>query len=109
LVTSGLRDIFRYLVEHDLVDCVVTSAGGVEEDLIKCLAPTQIGFKYFSHSTCLKNTIQKPCWQIWENSRFFPNNFLDFRLIQNGRSMAASKWGESGRQFADSKRELLPL
>jgi deoxyhypusine synthase len=49
LVTSGLRDIFRYLVEHDLVDCVVTSAGGVEEDLIKCLAPTQIGFKYFSH------------------------------------------------------------
>lgn len=25
------------------VDCIVTTAGGVEEDLIKCLAPTYIG------------------------------------------------------------------
>lgn len=25
------------------VDCIVASAGGVEEDLIKCLAPTYIG------------------------------------------------------------------
>lgn len=25
------------------VDCIVTTAGGVEEDLIKCLAPTFIG------------------------------------------------------------------
>ncbi|VDN95280.1 unnamed protein product [Brugia pahangi] len=33
----------RYLVEHDLVDCIVTSAGGVEEDLIKCLAPSYLG------------------------------------------------------------------
>lgn len=33
----------RYIVEHNLVDCIVTSAGGVEEDLIKCLAPTFVG------------------------------------------------------------------
>lgn len=33
----------RYLLEHNLVDCVVTSAGGVEEDIIKCLAPTYMG------------------------------------------------------------------
>lgn len=25
------------------IDCIVTTAGGVEEDLIKCLAPTYIG------------------------------------------------------------------
>lgn len=43
LVTSGLREQLRYIVEHDLVDCVVTSAGGVEEDLIKCLAPSYLG------------------------------------------------------------------
>jgi len=33
----------RYLVEHNMVDCIVTSAGGVEEDLIKCLAPSYLG------------------------------------------------------------------
>ena len=25
------------------MDCIVTSAGGVEEDLIKCLKPTYLG------------------------------------------------------------------
>ncbi|KAL8161154.1 hypothetical protein V2J09_012643 [Rumex salicifolius] len=43
LVSSGLRDIIRYLVEHHMVDVIVTTAGGVEEDLIKCLAPTYKG------------------------------------------------------------------
>jgi len=26
-----------------LVDCLVTTAGGIEEDFIKCLAPTLVG------------------------------------------------------------------
>lgn len=43
LVTSGLRDIFRYLVEHKLVDLVVTTAGGIEEDFIKCLGDFKVG------------------------------------------------------------------
>ena len=43
LVTGGLRDIFRYLAEHKLIDCIVTTAGGIEEDIIKCLADFKIG------------------------------------------------------------------
>jgi deoxyhypusine synthase len=43
LISSGIRDVIRYLVEHRLVDVLVTTAGGVEEDLIKTLAPTLIG------------------------------------------------------------------
>lgn len=43
LVSSGLREVIRYLCEHKLVDVIVTTAGGVEEDFIKCLAPTYIG------------------------------------------------------------------
>ncbi|CAJ0605747.1 unnamed protein product [Cylicocyclus nassatus] len=43
LVTSGIREIIRFIVQHNLVDCLVTSAGGVEEDLIKCLAPSYLG------------------------------------------------------------------
>lgn len=38
-VSSGNRDIIRYLVEHKLVDCLVTTTGGIEEDFIKCHAP----------------------------------------------------------------------
>jgi deoxyhypusine synthase len=43
LVSSGLRDIFRYLTKHNLVNVIVTSAGGIEEDFIKCIAPTFLG------------------------------------------------------------------
>lgn len=43
MVSAGTREVIRFLVEHKLIDCVVTTAGGVEEDLIKCLAPTFIG------------------------------------------------------------------
>lgn len=37
MVSSGLRDIFRYLVKHKKINVIVTTAGGVEEDIIKCL------------------------------------------------------------------------
>lgn len=43
MISSGLREVFRYIVQHKLVDVVVTTAGGVEEDLIKCLSETYIG------------------------------------------------------------------
>ncbi|CAF1235645.1 unnamed protein product [Didymodactylos carnosus] len=40
MVSCGNRDIIRYLVEHKQVDCIVTTAGGIEEDIMKCFAPT---------------------------------------------------------------------
>uniref|UniRef100_A0A0D9VYS9 Deoxyhypusine synthase n=1 Tax=Leersia perrieri TaxID=77586 RepID=A0A0D9VYS9_9ORYZ len=43
LVSSGIRDVIRFLVQHHMVDVIVTTAGGIEEDLIKCLAPTYRG------------------------------------------------------------------
>ncbi|RCI03202.1 hypothetical protein CU098_005537 [Rhizopus stolonifer] len=43
LVSSGLREIIRFLVQHQMVDVIVATAGGVEEDFIKCLAPTYLG------------------------------------------------------------------
>lgn len=35
LVSSGVRESIRYLAQHKMVDVIVTTAGGVEEDLIK--------------------------------------------------------------------------
>ena len=43
LVSSGVRETIRFLVQHKMVDVLVTSAGGIEEDLIKCLADTYVG------------------------------------------------------------------
>jgi deoxyhypusine synthase len=43
MISSGLRDTFRFLVQHRHISAIVTTAGGVEEDFIKCLAPTFLG------------------------------------------------------------------
>ncbi|KAF3765429.1 deoxyhypusine synthase [Cryphonectria parasitica EP155] len=43
LISSGLRGTLRWLVEHRHVSCVVTTAGGIEEDFIKCLGQTYMG------------------------------------------------------------------
>lgn len=43
MVSSGLRDIFRYLVQHKKVNVIVTTGGGIEEDIIKCLGTFTLG------------------------------------------------------------------
>ena len=43
LISSGLRETIRFLVQHKMVDVVVTTAGGIEEDFIKCMCPTYTG------------------------------------------------------------------
>eukprot|EP00758_Cryptobia_borreli_P020292 Tbor_TRINITY_DN9943_c0_g1::TRINITY_DN9943_c0_g1_i1::g.17696::m.17696/K00809/DHPS, dys; deoxyhypusine synthase len=43
LISSGLREVFAHLARHKLVDAFVSTAGGVEEDIIKCLGETILG------------------------------------------------------------------
>ncbi|XP_031778755.1 probable deoxyhypusine synthase [Nasonia vitripennis] len=43
MASCGVRETIRFLAEHRMIDCIVTTAGGVEEDFIKCLAPTYVG------------------------------------------------------------------
>ena len=46
-ISCGQREIIRFLVQHHMVDVLVTTAGGIEEDIIKCMQPTYLGdFKY---------------------------------------------------------------
>eukprot|EP01111_Echinosteliopsis_oligospora_P005644 TRINITY_DN1913_c0_g1_i1.p1 TRINITY_DN1913_c0_g1~~TRINITY_DN1913_c0_g1_i1.p1 ORF type:complete len:315 (+),score=93.63 TRINITY_DN1913_c0_g1_i1:3-947(+) len=43
LVSSGVRETIKFLVKNKMVDVIVTTAGGIEEDFIKCLANTYVG------------------------------------------------------------------
>ncbi len=42
-VSSGNREIIKFLVKQKKVHVLVTSAGGIEEDIIKCLKPFVLG------------------------------------------------------------------
>jgi deoxyhypusine synthase len=54
LVSSGIRDIIRFLVQHKMVDVIVSTAGGIEEDFIKCLANTYLG-EFHLHGAGLRS------------------------------------------------------
>lgn len=43
LISSGLRETIRFLAQHSMVQVMLSTAGGIEEDLIKCMAPTHLG------------------------------------------------------------------
>ena len=43
MVSSGNREIIKYLVKNKKVNILVTTAGGIEEDIIKCLGNFVLG------------------------------------------------------------------
>jgi deoxyhypusine synthase len=43
MASCGMRDYIRYLCEHKMIDCIVTTTGGIEEDIMKGMAPCFIG------------------------------------------------------------------
>jgi len=43
MISSGLREVIRYLVEHKKISYMVTTGGGIEEDIIKCLGDFILG------------------------------------------------------------------
>ena len=43
MISCGVRETLKFLAKNSLVQVMVTTAGGVEEDFIKCLAPTYMG------------------------------------------------------------------
>ncbi len=43
IISSGLREIVKFLVKNRHIQFVVTTAGGIEEDLIKCMSPFHVG------------------------------------------------------------------
>jgi len=43
MASCGMREYIRYLCQHKMVDQIVTTTGGIEEDIMKCLADCYIG------------------------------------------------------------------
>lgn len=59
MISSGIREHIRFLVKNKLVDCIVTTAGGIEEDLIKCHSDTFVGDFRLTGSRLRENGINR--------------------------------------------------
>lgn len=70
MVTTGMREIIRYLVEHKLVDRIVTTGGGIEEDFIKCIGDFKLGDFNLSGSELRDKGINRAGNVLIPNSRY---------------------------------------
>jgi deoxyhypusine synthase len=43
MISSGIREHIKYLVKHKLVHVLITNAGGIEEDFMKCFQDFSLG------------------------------------------------------------------
>lgn len=43
MASCGMREYIRYLCQHKMISCIVTTCGGIEEDFMKLLANHYIG------------------------------------------------------------------
>lgn len=50
---------FFFFKNNTKIDCIVTTAGGIEEDIIKCLAPTYVGDFHLSGRQLRQNGINR--------------------------------------------------
>jgi deoxyhypusine synthase len=57
VITSGMREIVRFLCEKKLVDVIVTTGGAIEEDIMKCLESHLVGDFEADDETLLKENI----------------------------------------------------
>ncbi len=103
MVSSGLRDVFRFLAEHKLVDVIVTTAGGIEEDIIKCIKPFFIGEFTASGKELREKGINRAGNIFIPNSRYCA--FEDF-FIPLLKTMAEEQ-KNTGKVFSPS--ELIHL
>ncbi|PVU95413.1 hypothetical protein BB561_001828 [Smittium simulii] len=59
MISSGLRENFLFLAKNKMIDVIVTTAGGIEEDFIKCLAKTYLGDFNLSGETLRKSGLNR--------------------------------------------------
>ncbi|MFH1664400.1 MAG: deoxyhypusine synthase [archaeon] len=59
MVSSGLREIIAFLVKNKFVDVLVTTTGGIEEDLIKTIQPFYLGEFHASGKELRENAINR--------------------------------------------------
>ena len=78
MVTTGNREIIRYLAEHNLINVLVTTAGGIEEDIIKCLGDFKIGDFKLDGRKLREKAINRAGNILIPNSRYC--DFEDFAI-----------------------------
>lgn len=111
-ISCGQREVLRFLVQHKMVDVLVTTAGGIEEDIIKCFQPTYMGDFGLSGKELRKKGINRI------GNLLVPNrNYCEFEdwvspiihAMHDEQDAADIKWAQEVAQIKGGGAADLPL
>jgi len=78
MISCGMRDYIRFLCQHKMVDCIVTTTGAIEEDFIKCMGKFYIGSFDLDGKELRENSINRIGNMLVPNKNY--ENFEAFFL-----------------------------
>ncbi len=106
MVSSGLREVIAYLVKNKKVDVIVTTAGGVEEDFIKCLKPFILGKWNVDGRELREKGINRIGNIFVPNDRYieFEKYMMEFfSLLEDKKIVSSSEFCYKLGEFMDKK------
>lgn len=95
LISSGLREAFVLLAKEKLVDGFVSTAGGIEEDIIKCFGPTLLGSFHLSGTELRKKGLNRIGNLLVPNDNYcFFEDFFTPILKEIHDDQRSSRWSD---------------
>lgn len=112
MVTSGLRGFFAQLIEYEIPDVIVTTAGGLEEDIMKALGESFIKGSFNTDDIELHEKGMNRVGNIYIPNTSYEKLESEFMQILSGLYDKKSRWSvyeilkEVGLQLDDENSIL---
>ena len=105
-ISCGQREVIKYLVQHNMVDVIVTTAGGIEEDIIKCFEHTYMGDFKLSGKELRKKGINRIGNLLVPNKNYCKFEDWVAPLISRMHDEQDVKWMEQAKLLAARKQQV---
>ncbi|EJW01207.1 deoxyhypusine synthase [Edhazardia aedis USNM 41457] len=114
LITSGLRDTICFLAKNKMIDVFVTTAGGIEEDLIKCMKDTYLASFDIPGKLLRKNGYNRVGNLVIPNDNYcdferWLTNILDYIVLNHTECAKNFSFSCCGNNNNNSKCENIIL
>jgi len=111
-ISCGQREVINFLARHKMIDVIVTTAGGIEEDIMKCIEHTYMGDFKLNGRELRKKGINRIGNLLVPNKNYCKFEDWMSPLISKMHDEQDAKWMEQAKELAamkDGSTEDLPL
>ncbi|KAL7524577.1 hypothetical protein ACHAXR_000631, partial [Thalassiosira sp. AJA248-18] len=99
-ISCGQREVIKFLAKNKMVDVIITTAGGIEEDIIKCFEHTYMGDFKLPGKELRKKGINRIGNLLVPNKNYCKFEDWVAPLISTMHDEQDAKWVEQAKELA---------